>query len=487
MDLLATLPVMLRNALFIGFFLGFSIFIHELGHFLVARWRGLHIERFSIGFGHGIIRWKWWGVPFQIGWIPLGGFVALPQLDPTNEPQTKEGIPLPAVKPLDRILVALAGPLSNIAFGLLLGVIIWKVGIYGLPPSQTVKVAYVPQTFQDAKENEFEVPEWSAGLRANDIITHVNGEELVGGWPHIIDSIVFKRDGNIWLQIDRNGQAHDIRYQLVKNPYADGVGYPFFTPVIPSYVKYVFDGPAREAGVQPGDQLLSVNGKPIDSMLILQKAVRASHGAPVSLVVERGQETVSFLLKPREREYDGQTVYAIGVQMEQGMLYHPLPWERLTKVARDSYRTVSAVSSSDNPINPSHFMGIWGMVVTIWKVLSHSGWIEALNIIVFINFALAIFNLLPIPILDGGHITQAIIESVIRRRMPPQLTIGVFNVFAALLISFMIFVLFHDARRSVKPPPRPPPVPVSADEAAAPAAPAPELQHTPAPELAPAE
>jgi len=416
----------------------------------------MHIEKFSVGFGKAIYRWKWLGVDFQIGWIPLGGFVALPQLDPGDEPQARDGTVLPVVKPIDRILVAIAGPVCNVIFGLFLATIVWKVGIFGLPPAPSVTVEEVPQYFETKKGDEIirgETPEWLAGLRRGHVITNVNGTDLKGGWPQVVDLIVYDRDGRVALKgTQDDGEAFALEYQLVGNPIFDGVGVPFFHPVFPIFAKFVQPGPAREAGVKTKDQLIAVNGKPITSGRMLQNEIQQAKNSAVTLTVTRGKKDITLTMVPAIHE-EAQR-YVIGVVMESGFKHHPPPWSKLTKVAEDTYRTVGAVSSSKNPIGVKHLSSILGMINAIWTVLNHSSWVDALDIVVFINFALAIFNLLPIPVLDGGHITLALIELIARRRVPARLTIAVYNACAIVLISLMMYIFFHDARRMVQPPHR---------------------------------
>ena len=164
-DMVYDILLKIGAAAFMVIFFGLCIFIHELGHFLAAKWRGMHIVAFSIGF-----RKVWWkkinGVEYRIGWIPVGGYVDLPQIDSTaDELKDEQGNILPKAKPLDRMIVAFAGPLFNMLFGLLLGIVIW---VHGLPqdtPSLTeIKV-------ESIQENS---PEWKAGLRKGDIIYALN-------------------------------------------------------------------------------------------------------------------------------------------------------------------------------------------------------------------------------------------------------------------------------------------------------------------------
>ena len=116
------------SALFMIFFFGMCIFIHELGHFLAAKWRGLHVIAFSIGFRKIWCR-RWKGVEYRIGWIPFGGYVEIPQIDAVEEAKDENGNVLPKGKPVDRMIAAAAGPVFNIIFGFLLACVIWVCGI----------------------------------------------------------------------------------------------------------------------------------------------------------------------------------------------------------------------------------------------------------------------------------------------------------------------------------------------------------------------
>ena len=154
----------LKVFLFVFIFFGLCIFIHELGHFLAAKWRGLHIVAFSIGFKK-IWGFKHNGIEYRIGCIPCGGYVDLPQIDATGEPKDENGNPLPRAKPIDKIITAAAGPLFNILFGILLGCVVWYYGIsQDTPKMKTITVAEVDKYS----------PEYTAGLRPGDVITAIN-------------------------------------------------------------------------------------------------------------------------------------------------------------------------------------------------------------------------------------------------------------------------------------------------------------------------
>src|SRR5690554_5148177 len=164
--------------LFLIFFFGFCIFIHELGHFLAAKWRGLHIIAFSLGFR------KFWskkinGVEYRLGYLPFGGYVELPQVDSSGIPTDENGNELPQAKPFDRICTAVAGPLFNVLFGLSLGCLVWWFGV----PQDSPKMKSVTVSRIDTSG-----PEYAAGLRSGDKIYKLNGKTFNWTWNEFIQS-----------------------------------------------------------------------------------------------------------------------------------------------------------------------------------------------------------------------------------------------------------------------------------------------------------
>ena len=162
--MLTTILAMLLTVLVVCLLLGVCIFVHEFGHLLAALACGLHVERFSLGFGRRLWGWHVRGVEYVISLLPFGGYVALPQLEPTDKPVDRNGTPLPVAKPWQRMLTALAGPLANIAFGFALALIVCWVSTYRPAPMDR----YVVHSVEDG------CPEQAAGLRPDDAIVKVN-------------------------------------------------------------------------------------------------------------------------------------------------------------------------------------------------------------------------------------------------------------------------------------------------------------------------
>ena len=214
------MPDWLNNVsgiLLVVFFFGFSVFIHEFGHLLAAVWRGLHVEKFSIGFGHRIWGFRRKGVDFIVGWLPFGGYVALPQLEPNDEPMTSDGRILEAPKPIDKIIVAVAGPLFNLIFAFCIGVFLWKSGKPIAPPVENIEVVDIPAQSVD----------YQKGLRNGDKIVSINSQK-VKNRDHLVKEYVLA--DHVELEVIRDGKSMKIGpFDPAKDPDIENLAFPPFT------------------------------------------------------------------------------------------------------------------------------------------------------------------------------------------------------------------------------------------------------------------
>ncbi len=291
------------SVLFMVFFFGFCIFIHELGHFLAAKWRGLHVSAFSIGFKKAWGR-KYHGVEYRIGWLPFGGYVEIPQVDEKDSKKPikdENGIELKPAKPLDMMITVFAGPFFNFLFGFALAVVIWIAGFpIGLPELREIEVASVEQNS----------PEFRAGLRPGDRIVALNGKQINTNWQGLVRDILITI-GPVKLSVLRNGKTQEIAYiPAVNKKYMpdEEIAYPFFTPKIPLMLYPEKNSPAAKAGVLDGDRLIAVNGKDVSSFEEISLAVDDSLGKPLSFRVERKGKTVELSgIVPKPDEAEGES------------------------------------------------------------------------------------------------------------------------------------------------------------------------------------
>ncbi|MHB9138609.1 MAG: PDZ domain-containing protein, partial [Victivallaceae bacterium] len=280
---------MIGSALFMIFFFGFCVFIHELGHFLAAKWRGLHIVAFSLGF-----RKIWWkkigGVEYRLGWLPFGGYVDLPQIDTTSIPKTEDGVELPPAKPLDRMITAFCGPFFNILFGLLIGTVIW---IHGFP-QDTPKMHNII-----VEEIDKSGPEYEAGLRANDMIVKLNGKKFYSSWNDFVQQIFFSV-GKVSFEVERNGQKIDVSFVPRVNPNSppelrkEGIAWPHFSPRIPIVLHPDPGSPAEKAGIKGGDILLEAHGIKFASPDEFIYVISRFEDKPMNLKIKRGEQIIDI-------------------------------------------------------------------------------------------------------------------------------------------------------------------------------------------------
>ncbi|RMD74565.1 MAG: PDZ domain-containing protein, partial [Lentisphaerae bacterium] len=257
------------------FFFGFCIFIHEFGHLLMARAMRLFVQSFSIGFGPVLWKKVYRGIEYRLSLIPFGGYVMIPQLEPTDHPTKKDGSPLPSATPFERIMTAFAGPLANIISAFLISFVVFAIGDYRekVDPNG-VEVGEVPQVFK-FNGKEYEVPESKAGLRAGDIITAVNGTKITRGQRQLIREIIFAPHGKVVLDILRDGKPLQISYKLKPHPDPRfrGVGMPFFKCVRKTIIYELVavdpaqnePSPAARAGLKKDDVVVEVNGQRVIS------------------------------------------------------------------------------------------------------------------------------------------------------------------------------------------------------------------------------
>ena len=445
--------IVIAKLLFIIFFFGFCVFIHEFGHLLAAMWRGLHIEKFSVGFGKPIYKWRRNNIDYLISWLPFGGYVALPQLDPSENPKTSDGDPLPLAKPLDRTITAVAGPVFNILFGFFLAGIMWKIGIEGPAPAESFTVGYIPQTYTTSDGTDALNPEHEAGLQVGDLVVAVNGEPFTKGWQEALEMIVYSPNGKVELSILRAGQPETIHYSLVPNPGFEGIGYPFMEPLLPTRIAGVMkDSPAMKAGLAEGDILLEINGEKVINSQLLIERIQQAGATPITLKVRRAaQELLIDNITAESKIVGDERKNLIGIKVETSPIafvkYYPSPMRQFSDVITRTYKTFRGLFDNKNPIQAKHMSGPLGISHMLYLMVSNVGVIAALNLIIVITFSLAIINLFPLPILDGGHITLGLIEMIFGRRVPTKVTLCLSYMFIVLIFGFMIYITYHDAKR----------------------------------------
>ncbi|QSR83801.1 RIP metalloprotease RseP [Methylacidimicrobium sp. B4] len=426
------------------------IVVHELGHFLAARLRGIHVERFQIWFGAALWEKEVAGVTYALGWIPAGGFVALPQMAGAELLEGKQAggtDPLPPAKPWDKILVALAGPAANVVLAFLFSLIVWVVG---RPVSQSEATTTIGYVFPDS-------PAEKAGLQAGDRILQVDGHP-VRRFQGMDDSaitwnIVRSEESEIPITVEREGKMLTLSVAPVREERGflqrKGLRQILILPEETPTIARVFPkSPAAEAGLLPGDQILSVDGRRLRSPIALNDYVLKHPGKPLSLEVARAGRNRAVEIVPEVPV--AETVPRIGIQWDLAgtmSIVHPNPVEQILLSVRAMTSTVTAMLSPRSDIKPQHLSGPVG-IMRLYYLLFQSpyGWRLALWFSVLFNVNVALLNLLPIPVLDGGHILLSLAEWVRGRPLSVRLLEALQVIFATLIVGFILYVTFFDVQ-----------------------------------------
>ncbi|HEX4122510.1 MAG TPA: RIP metalloprotease RseP [Verrucomicrobiae bacterium] len=419
------------------FLFGAAIFVHEFGHYWVARKCGLKVEAFAIGFGPKIFSWVRDGIEYSVRWIPAGGFVKLPQMITSSalEGDAKKD-EVPPAAPISKILVAVAGPFMNVVFAFFIASIVYFVGL-PVPVNPSV-IGYVDPGS----------PEFKMGIRPDDRIVAVN-DKPVKSWEEINTITMLALTNDLPVVITRDGVSNTYMLKAEVNTLV-GLKTLNLDPRDHLVIKSVVaDGPADAAHLKADDEVLGFAGVPVSSRQQLIDLIQKRGAQPTSIMVKRGDQRLSLDVTPA---MDPSTKKSrIGIEFSLGKdvyeIDHPTPWAQVKDVCGQVYATISAlVHSHESGVKASDLsgpVGIIGVLAVEWS----TDYRLALSFLVMLNINLAILNMLPMPVLDGGHIAMALIERVRRRPLEVRIVEYTTTAFAALLILFMAYVTMYDIKR----------------------------------------
>ena len=434
------------------------IFVHELGHFLAARWRGLKVERFAVWFGKPIWKTKIGDVEYVLGCIPAGGYVSLPQMAPMDiiEGKAEDGEkkePLPAISPMDKIIVAFAGPLFSFGLAVVFALIVYAVG-KPVDADKTTTIGWV----------DLNGPAWKSGLRPGDKILEVDNQPVSQFAPPAQDSVTWRiiasEGTNIPIKYVRDGQEL-MAYPVPKRRDTKWYERKAMRQILvaPAHEAFIHDvatnSPAALAGLQRGDKVVAVNGEKMHSVLSIlhleETMTNASIAAkPVTLTVVRGSNQFDKTLLAEKPTKPADSTPSLGVlawltSTNATKMDHPSPGAQIESSVSQIVGTLRVLVSPKSEVGVQQLGGAV-MIIRVYKNLfeNENGWRLVLWFSVIMNVNLALLNLLPLPVLDGGHITLALIEMVRRRPVSGKILTYIQSGFAVALIAFMVFIAFFD-------------------------------------------
>jgi len=456
-DLLQSLFSNVWSIFLVVLFFGGSIFVHELGHFLAARRRGVLVERFSIGWGPPIFSWHGRdGVEYCVAWFPLGGYVLLPQLADLGPIEGKSRAEVSKLAPVSyssRMLVFVAGAAFNMLFAFVLATIIWVVGQPENSETATTRIGYVSRTLDLSDVKKVPSPAFEAGLRVGDVVKAIDGSK-VKNWSDIQYLIQLgsgqTADGRrkAVFTVERDGHLID----LTIHPILVGEERDRRVGILPGYallVQQVRPGSiADHAGFKAGDQILSLDGVTVLNGTAYFEKLDGSADKSVDARVKRGvgetAVTIPIVIPPRPDPKSGAN---FGLTLSTGLEFtHPTPFQQMSEQITMTFRTLLSLLNPHSDIGLSKVSGPVG-IVRIFHSAAEAGMRVSLIFAILVNVNLAIFNLLPLPILDGGQMLFATIGKLRGRALPPNFIIAAQSTFGVLLLAMVVYVSVFDVRR----------------------------------------
>jgi len=456
------------------FIFGMSIFVHELGHFLVAKWCGLKITSFSIGFGKALWKKTVNGVEYRLGFLPFGGYVALPQMLEGVLEDHEEYKDLPKIHPFKRMAVAVAGGIGNIIFAFLLAIIVWLVGTPAHPYEQDAIIGYVAPGSQAE----------TVGLNVGQTILSVQGEGEsepleVNTYEQVLEECALFKEVTLLVQPeDPAADPFDVTLKTTPIKKAgfniiEGLSYRGIIRVGSA----ITNGAAKAAGVLPEDEITHIDGVKMWSWNQMTDVIKSSD-KPLTLTVlrrdskksEKG-ETLELTMAPKQtfartpkeekNPEQGRKLIVGDGELERikmvGIASHsiaydfekrayPTPWAQVKEAGSKVLRILRAFTSKKTAGAAANAIsGPVGIFAVLY--IMREDLILMLVIAILINVNLAIVNMLPLPVLDGSQIVYSVYRLVTGRELPKQLLLGATNAFVVLLLTLMVFLVFRDVNR----------------------------------------
>jgi regulator of sigma E protease len=432
--------VILPNVIYFGIVLGVLIFIHEFGHFIIAKKSGVGVLKFSLGFGPKIIGKRIGETEYQISAIPLGGYVKIVGENPEEEISAEDRKKSFSEKPLGtRAAIIGFGPFMNLFLAFFLFSVVALIGFK--VPAFTEAPPMVGWIDPDS-------PAQKVGLRAGDLIVRVNGKEITN-WEELTFIVASNPNARLRVDIEREGAI--VTMVLVPEERGLwGTGYAGLQPEWPPLIKEVKEGdPADLGGLRKDDLIVAIDGEEMRHWIQMAMTIRNNPGKTLQFKVKRGQEILSFPITPKSVEAGEKTIGLIGISNPGDMIlkqYGPL-----SAIVRGGLETLQ-VTERTITVFWKLIMGrisfrTVGGPISIFKMtgaVAKTGIRDFMVFMASLSITLTIINLLPIPVLDGGHLLFLGIEGIRRKPVGVRTREIAYRAGFVFIIMLMLLVIYND-------------------------------------------
>jgi len=420
--------------------LGFMILIHEFGHYAVAKWLGVRVEQFAIGFGTRLVGFRRGETDYRINAIPLGGYVKMSGENPMDErtDDPREFLNHPR---WHRFLIAIAGPTMNVLLAIFLLTTVYMVhyeypAVYDQPP-------VIGWVLKDTAASR-------AGFEVGDRITRIDGVENPT-WEQVQLKEALSPGQPLDVEVDRGGKTLN-KTVVPEAAGVDQIGFAGWTPKESSVtITDLVEGmPAEKAGLKEGDKILTVDGKPVPALAAMIESLKVTKDQPITLTVLRDGQEKSFTVQPVYYEKS----YRIGIGSME-MKVKTLPFAQAMRLSLHDNRQNALLilelvkKMAQRKISMRSIEGPIRIGQAAGEAARRKGWTPLMSLTAAISLNLGIFNLLPIPILDGGVILFLLIEGLMRRDISLAIKERVYQAAFVFLVLFAVMVIYNDLMKTI--------------------------------------
>jgi len=425
--------------------LGFMILIHEFGHYAVAKLLGVRVEVFSIGFGKRLLGFRRGDTDYRVSAIPLGGYVKMSGENPMDERTGDPGEFLSHPR-WHRFLIAIAGPSMNIL--LAIGLLTFVYMIHYEYPAVLDEPAVIGWVLPDT-------PAAKAGIQIGDRIARLDGIENPT-WKQIDPKEALSPNQPLDVTVDRGGKL--IQATIVPEAYGiNQMGFAGWVPKEPTVTVTDLEKgmPAEKAGMQIGDEILKVDGRPIPALEAMIETLKRTQDRPIQIVVRRNGQEKTFTVQRVLSDITGQREkrYRVGIgslRMKATTLPLSAAFRKSIEQNKEGSLLILELVQKmiQRKISIRTIEGPIGIGRAAGEKKNKKGWTPLMALTAAISLNLGIFNLLPIPILDGGVILLLFVESIMRRDISLQIKERIYQAAFVFLVLFAVMVIYNDLAKT---------------------------------------